>query len=344
MAIPDITKIPAPRTPLLDENSGDMTPAWYRFFYNLFGLAGSGGDGGVPVNRGGTGQTSYTDGQLLIGNSIGNTLSKNTLTPGAGTTITNGHGTIEIAFDGVTSLTAGPGISVDQPKGDVTVSNTGVLSFNADSTGLTPATSTTGNITLSGTLNTTHGGTGASGTLTGYVKGNGASPMTASPTVPYTDLGKFPYGQFYSTSGQTAAAINTVYTVTIDTQDGHNLMSLATNAVTVTNAGVYNIMFSFQFTNTSASVGNVAFWPAINGTDVPWSATSIAVTAKHAGSDGYTSAAANVLITLNAGDVVTMRWVTDSTSCSIFANSTPPPFTAPYIPGIILTLQFVSAV
>lgn len=107
MALPDITKIPAPRTPLLDENSGDMTPAWYRFFYNLFTFTGSGGDGGVPVNRGGTGQTSYTDGQLLIGNSIGNTLNKNTLTPGQNIGITNGHGTIEVAFDGVLPVVNG---------------------------------------------------------------------------------------------------------------------------------------------------------------------------------------------------------------------------------------------
>jgi len=107
MALPDITKIPAPRTPLFDENTGDVTPAWYRFFYNLFSFTGSGGDGGVPVNRGGTGQTSYTDGQLLIGNSIGNTLNKNTLTPGQNIGITNGHGTIEVAFDGVLPIVNG---------------------------------------------------------------------------------------------------------------------------------------------------------------------------------------------------------------------------------------------
>ena len=34
----------------------------------------------IAVNKGGTGQTSYTDGQLLIGNSTGNTLTKATLT------------------------------------------------------------------------------------------------------------------------------------------------------------------------------------------------------------------------------------------------------------------------
>ena len=107
MAIPDITKIPAPRTPLIDETSRDVTPAWYRYFYNLFTFTGSGGDGGIPVNRGGTGQTSYTDGQLLIGNSLTTGLNKNTLTPGQNIGVTNGNGTIEIAFDGILPVVNG---------------------------------------------------------------------------------------------------------------------------------------------------------------------------------------------------------------------------------------------
>lgn len=56
--------------------------------------------GTLPVANGGTGQTSYTDGQLLIGNSSGNTLAKNTLTAGTGILITNGSGTITIATSG----------------------------------------------------------------------------------------------------------------------------------------------------------------------------------------------------------------------------------------------------
>ena len=51
----------------------------------------------LPVSSGGTGQTSYTDGQLLIGNSSGNTLTKTTLTAGNGITITNGPGSITLA-------------------------------------------------------------------------------------------------------------------------------------------------------------------------------------------------------------------------------------------------------
>jgi len=53
--------------------------------------------GTLAVANGGTGQTSYTDGQLLIGKSTGNTLAKATLTAGSGITITNGSGTITIA-------------------------------------------------------------------------------------------------------------------------------------------------------------------------------------------------------------------------------------------------------
>lgn len=54
----------------------------------------------VGVAKGGTGQTSYTDGQLLIGNSSGNTLTKATLTAGSGITLTNGPGSITIAASG----------------------------------------------------------------------------------------------------------------------------------------------------------------------------------------------------------------------------------------------------
>jgi hypothetical protein len=51
----------------------------------------------IAVNKGGTGQTSYTDGQLLIGNSTGNTLSKATLTAGTAITVTNGSGSVTVA-------------------------------------------------------------------------------------------------------------------------------------------------------------------------------------------------------------------------------------------------------
>jgi len=62
-----------------------------------------------------------------------------------------------------------------------------VTSFSGGTTGLTPNTDTTGAITLGGVLNVANGGSGAS-TLTGYVYGNGSSAMTASTTIPSSDV------------------------------------------------------------------------------------------------------------------------------------------------------------
>lgn len=53
--------------------------------------------GTLQVDNGGTGQTSYTNGQLLIGNTTGNTLTKATLTPTADRiTVTNSTGSITL--------------------------------------------------------------------------------------------------------------------------------------------------------------------------------------------------------------------------------------------------------
>jgi hypothetical protein len=99
----------------------------------------------LPVANGGTGQTSYTDGQLLIGNSTGNTLTKATLTAGSGISITNSAGGITI------TSTAGAGTvtSVAASGGTTGLSFTG-----------SPIT-TLGTLTLAGTLAITSGGTGA---------------------------------------------------------------------------------------------------------------------------------------------------------------------------------------
>jgi hypothetical protein len=43
MASPlNVTKIPAPRVPLIDERTGYISREWYRFFLNLFDLTGAG--------------------------------------------------------------------------------------------------------------------------------------------------------------------------------------------------------------------------------------------------------------------------------------------------------------
>lgn len=87
--------------------------------------------GTLPVTAGGTGQASFLDGELLIGNTTGNTLAKATLTAGTGISVTNGSGSITIGNSGVTSLVAGSGITISGATGAVTVSATTSMVYPA---------------------------------------------------------------------------------------------------------------------------------------------------------------------------------------------------------------------
>lgn len=100
---------------------------------------------------GGTGQTTYTDGQLLIGNSTGNTLSKSTLTAGSGVTITNGSGSITISATGsggtVTNVTGTAPISVATGTTTPAISIASASTTTVGAVQLTDSTSSTSTTT-----------------------------------------------------------------------------------------------------------------------------------------------------------------------------------------------------
>lgn len=99
--------------------------------------------GTLPVGNGGTGQTTYTDGQLLIGNSTGNTLAKAALTGTANqVVVTNGSGTITLS----TPQSIGTGSSP-------TFAGLTLTSFSG-------AVSASAGVLSAGTLAVTNGGTG----------------------------------------------------------------------------------------------------------------------------------------------------------------------------------------
>jgi len=133
-ALPN-ANINIPYSPFLDENTGRPSQAWLQWLMNPSVISINSGSA-IPVTSGGTGLTTIpTNGQLLIGNGTGYTLN---------------------------TLGAGTGISVTNAAGSITVANTGVLSFSAGTTGLTPSTASTGAVSLAGTLIAANGGTGFS--------------------------------------------------------------------------------------------------------------------------------------------------------------------------------------
>ena len=108
----------------------------------------------IAVDKGGTGQTSYTNGQLLIGNSTGNTLTKATLTAGDNITITNSAGGITIAASG--APTAGDGIDVSGSTVSIDAKANGGLVIESSELAVDLGASS-----ITGTLAVGDGGTGA---------------------------------------------------------------------------------------------------------------------------------------------------------------------------------------
>ena len=91
--------------------------------------------GTLPVANGGTGQTSYINGELLIGNTTGNTLTKATLTAGTNITITNSAGGISIAAAG-----GSPGGSTTQLQYNNAGAFGGISGVTTDGTRMTAST------------------------------------------------------------------------------------------------------------------------------------------------------------------------------------------------------------
>ena len=161
------------------------------------------------ANLGGTGLMAIVGGSTVAGREILGTANQIDVANGNG----SGNPTLSIAsnaiFPGTGAVTVPNGTTAQKPAGasgqiryntDTQVFEGyasgswnpfslagGVSTFSAGSTGLTPSAATGGAVTLGGVLVVTNGGTGAN-TLTGYVKGAGTSAMTASATIPSTDI------------------------------------------------------------------------------------------------------------------------------------------------------------
>ena len=159
--------------------------------------------------------------------------------------------------------------------------------------------------------------------------------------------GKFlnnPHGAFQDSTDQVAANTTTAYAVTFNTTDFANGVTMVSGSrITVADAGIWNVQFSIQFTNTTNAAQDVDVWFRVNGTNAANSNSRFGFAPRKSPGDPFhTLGAMNYFLTLNATDYVEIMWRPTDVGVTIeqyAASSTP---TRPAVPSVIATVSFVS--
>ena len=67
----NITKIPAPRVPLVEERTGLISREWFRFFNNVYTISGGSTQGVAQIANGGTGADNAAQARINLGAGTG---------------------------------------------------------------------------------------------------------------------------------------------------------------------------------------------------------------------------------------------------------------------------------
>jgi hypothetical protein len=151
-----------------------------------------------------------------------------------------------------------------------------------------------------------------------------------------------PYGAFSSDQDQTAVA-NTATLMTLNTTDFANGVSISSSKITVATAGIYNLQFSAQFSNTDSAFQDVYIWLRQNGVNITGSTGFISIPNRHAGTDGHSIVGWNYFLNMAENDYVEMYWSVPNIAVTIQhlpASGTP---TKPSTQSVVATMSFVSA-
>lgn len=150
------------------------------------------------------------------------------------------------------------------------------------------------------------------------------------------------YIEAYSTVDQTNPVANTENLMIFGTTGISNGISIVTNGTTLTritfaNAGVYNLQFSAQLSQTSGGSANTFIWLKKNGVNVANTAGDTRV----AGNGDRIMAAWNYVFSAAAGDYYELAW--SATDISVILDYSVAAAPVPAVPSVILTVVPVGA-
>ena len=327
----NVTQIPAPRVPFLDERTGTISREWFRFLNNLFILTGNGQNQfsitdlqlGPPTQNDPTALNVAVESALIPTASTQESqiaeLQKQVqalsvapaYTPQVPHPIYGGFYDTTNQYDGSTTQAYPVRFGTALYENNVRLlTDTAIFTGSITTTNLTVTAMTSGTIRL-GMLLTGTGVTAATHVVSqtsGTAGGVGVYVISPSQTVASTTI-----------------------------------TGIVKSRIQIDSAGAYNIQFSLQLTNTDTSNEyETDVWLKYNGTNLDNSNSVVTVPKKHSGVNGQIIIALNYFLEMKDGDYFELNWRAAGTT--VFIETIPAGVspTRPAAPSAILTVNYVS--
>lgn len=378
--IPSVTKIPAPRTPLIDARTGLMAREWYKFFYNLYDLTGTGGNfisledvqkgpPNIPTEIFQVDPNSPTNAPSdspLVSQIAEIDKELNALESQPDCPCEEYNAETQKQIQGILEAPIEPNFAPDlqnqingilaapvytpQVKQDV------YGSFQ-DNTSQLAASATSMQLAYYDTTDVASRTALQAETAVFTATIDDGTPPGAGTVLTVTAItsGTIYIGMVLTGTGVTAGTKITafvsgtyggagVYTVSASQEVASTTITgTFTPHIRVYRPGVYNVQFSAQFINVdNANEHDACVWLRKNGSNVAESATYITIPKLHSGVDGRTVMSVNFFVELNDGDYVTIAWWASDTQVSMAYVAPDVNPTRPASPSIITTISYVS--
>jgi len=329
---PNITTIPAPRVPVIDERTGLISREWYRFFFNLFNLTGA-GTNFTSLQDVQVGPPTGSEEQVVLGRQLDGVLA----TPDAPAQ----ESQIAELQKQVDALAIGPSLTPHTPSPVFG-------SFFSTANQLDGSATTAYPIVMDTVQNSsgvllqdrvavfTASIAGTTMTVTAVASGTIYPGMVLTGTG--VTAGTYIVSQTTGTDGSTGT-----YVVSASqTVGSRTITGTCKSIIQVENAGVYNVQFSVQFVNTSGQIHDTDIWLRKNGVNEPNSNSQFSIPERHGSVDGHLIGALNLFVTLAPNDIIELMWATTNSAATIEyipAQSSP---TRPAAPSAIVTVSLAS--